>query len=884
MKAVVMAGGEGSRLRPLTVGRPKPMVPIVNKNALAHILDLLKSHGITEVIITLRYMAAAIQDFFGDGSNFGMHIEYSVEETPLGTAGSVKHAAQLLDDTFLVISGDAVVDFDLQAIIDSHKERNAAATLTLYRVPNPLEYGVIVTDDAGHITQFLEKPSWSEVFSDTVNTGLYVLEPEVLALIPETGSYDFSNDLFPQMLAEQMPLFGYVAEGYWCDVGTFSEYMRANADMLLGKVRLSQPIGTHIGGGIWVGRDVEIAPSAQLYGPIYLGNEVKIKGDVVIHGPAVIRDYTIVDNFTRIERSVMWRNTYVGESCELRGAIFCRQCSIKSKVAVYEGVVVGDHCVLDEGCVIHPNVKLWPRKMVEPGATVRESIIWGSQGRRALFSQFGVTGLVNVDLTPEYAAKLGAALGATLPRNSYVAINRDAHRSSRMLKRALISGLPGAGINVWDLGMVPVPVARYFVRNTPQTMAGIHVRLSPFDQRVVDIRFMDAQGMNQSKNNERTIESIFFREDFRRAYLDELGVIEYARQPKERYNEAFLTSVEAARIRDRKFKIVVDYSHGSTADTLADILNKLNVDVVPLNARMDESKLSVLMDDFQAHLRQMGAIVKAVGADLGVMLDVAGEKIFLVDEQGTILTDLQTAALVMELALFRHPDRSVAVPLRLPTSFKIIADWHNGRLIRTKSDLHNLMLTADSENVLLALDGTGNFIFPDFQPSVDGMMATVRLLEYLAYRDLSISHVVNYLPRSHVAQDRVACGWEDKGRVMRLLNRHFADQDIDTTDGIHLPLGEANWVHISPNPERPFFEISAEAEDLAHAEELVAEHLALIQSIIQQNTVDELIEASNGAGGPAADKAAPDTDTDSDVDSDSDTSSGLDAESEPVNA
>lgn len=836
MKAVVMAGGEGSRLRPLTIGRPKPMVPIVNKNALAHIFDLLKHHGITEVIVTLRYRAAAIQDFFGDGANLGMSIEYSVEEVPLGTAGSVKHAAALLDDTFLVISGDAVTDFDLKAIIDAHKARQAQATLTLYRVADPLEFGVIVIDDENRVTNFLEKPSWGEVFSDTVNTGIYVLEPDVLAMIPDDRPYDFSTELFPRMLADKMAMFGYVAEGYWCDVGTFSEYMRANADMLLGKVKLSQPLGTHIGGNIWVGTDVEIAPSAQLFGPIYLGNEVKIKGDVVIHGPAVIRDYTIVDNFTHIERVIMWRNTYVGESCELRGAIFCRQCSIKSKVSVFEGVVVGDQCVLDEGCMIHPNVKLWPGKMVEPGATVRESIIWGSQGRRALFSQYGVTGLVNVDLTPEYAAKLGAALGAKLPRGSYVAINRDAHRSSRMLKRAMISGLPGAGINVWDLGMVPVPVARYFVRRDPRTMAGVHVRLSPFDQRVVDIRFMDSEGMNQSTAAERAIESVFFREDFRRAYLNDLGVIEYARQPKEIYTDDFVTKVDAPLIRQRDFKVVVDYSHGSTADVLAEILNKLGVEVVPLNARMDESRLAVLIDDFQAHLRQLGAIVTAVDADLGIMLDVAGEKLFLVDERGIILDDLQTAALIMELALYRHPGRSVVVPTRLPAAFKTIADWHKSPLIRTKNNLHNLMQAANNDSVLLALDGTGNFIFPDFQPAVDGMMAAVRLLEYLAHREMTLSHVVDYLPRSHVAHDRVACGWEDKGRVMRLLNHRYADANIDVTDGIKIILSEHEWLHISPNPERPFFEVIAEAEDDAKAKEILQEYVVVIRDLVSQES------------------------------------------------
>ncbi|MCB0082559.1 MAG: NDP-sugar synthase, partial [Caldilineaceae bacterium] len=388
MHAVVMAGGEGSRLRPLTVGRPKPMAPIVNKPVIGHAFDLLKSHEISDAVVTLRYLASVIQDFFQDGSSVGMNLAYAVEESPLGTAGSVKYGARHIDDTFLVISGDALTDFDLRKIVQFHKAKGAMATITLARVPDPLEYGVIVTDEEGHVLQFLEKPGWAEVISDTVNTGIYVLEPEVLDLIPDKTNYDFSKQLFPLMLQQQMPIYGCIADGYWCDVGTIEEYRRANADILNGRVELPNPIGEHIGGGVWVGEDVEISPSAQLFGPIYLGNHVKIKGDVFINGPSVIRDYTVVDNYTQIERSIVWRNCYIGESCDLRGVVISRQCSIKSHVVGMEGVVIGDNCGLGEGCVISPNVKLWPRKEIEPGAIVKESIIWGSQGRRGLFGRF----------------------------------------------------------------------------------------------------------------------------------------------------------------------------------------------------------------------------------------------------------------------------------------------------------------------------------------------------------------------------------------------------------------------------------------------------------------------------------------------------------------
>src|SRR5260221_12359071 len=264
MKVVLMAGGEGSRLRPLTIMRPKPMVPIVGRPVMEHILNLLKTHSITEVVVTVQYLASAIEDYFGDGSAFGMHIDYSREEVPLGTAGSVKNAEHLLTEPFLVISGDALTDFNLSDIIRFHHPHNAMATLTLAHVANPLEFGVIITDDGGHIRQFLEKPSWSEVFSDTINTGIYVLDPKIFSYFEKDKQFDFSQDLFPMMLAQGDPLYGYIADGYWCDVGSLAEYMKANSDVLQERVKAREP-GKDLGGGIWAEEVVEIAQGAQIF-------------------------------------------------------------------------------------------------------------------------------------------------------------------------------------------------------------------------------------------------------------------------------------------------------------------------------------------------------------------------------------------------------------------------------------------------------------------------------------------------------------------------------------------------------------------------------------------------------------------------------------------
>lgn len=829
MKAVVMAGGQGSRLRPLTLGRPKPMVPVVNKPVLGHILELIRRHGISEVIVTVQYRPESLEDYFGDGQHLGLNVTYVVEEVPLGTAGSVKNAQKYLNEPFLVISGDALTDFDLGKIIAFHQAKGAAATLALCRVPNPLEYGVIITDAEGRIIRFLEKPGWGEVISDRVNTGIYVLQPEVLDLIPGGEPCDWSQQVFPRLLQQGAPLFGVVAEGYWCDIGNHEEYLRACHDVLLGRVQVGE-LGHHIGGNIWTGGDVEIAPDAQLYGPIYLGNEVKIKGGVIIHGPTVVRDNTIVDNRAYVERSMIWRNSYIGEAAELHGAIIGRQCSIKAKTTIFEGVVIGDNCVVGERAVIHANVKLWPGKEVEPGATVKSSIIWGRQGRKVLFGRFGVTGVVNVDLTPEFAAKLGAAFAATLPKGSLVVINRDPHRSPRMLKRALISGLPSGGVNVWDTRTMPIPVARYYTRVTG-AVAGVHVRLSPHDQRVVDIRFIDGNGLNLNKGAERNIERAFFSEDFRRAYMDDIGTIEYAPQVIERYTEGFMASLNTEAIRQRRFKIVVDYAYAPNALVLPSLLSALNVDVVPLNANLDESKMSVSREEFEAGLEQLSKIVSVLGTDLGVRLDVGGEKIFLVDEKGQRLPDAVACAVMADLALRAAGGGLLAVPVDQSLVFEQIASRHGGQVIRTRVDAQALMKACTRHDIVMAGDGTGSFIFPSFHPAMDGLMALARLLEFLATQQRRLSEVVAGLPPFFLASGQVSCPWEAKGTVMRLLVEQAQGLRSEAIDGLKIWLADQSWVLIRPDPDRPLFHVAAEADSAVQAEELVSQYRRVVEEL-----------------------------------------------------
>ena len=816
-----MAGGEGSRLRPLTINRPKPMVPIVNKPCLGHIFELLKRHGIEDSFVTLQYLASIIQDSYGDGGGIGMRLRYSVEETPLGTGGSVRQLAAELEGTFLVISGDALTDIDLSKVIAFHRERGAAVTLTLVHVPNPLEYGVVITNPDGRITKFLEKPSWGEVFSDTINTGIYVIEPRVLERFDVGEVFDFSKDLFPRLLADGEPLFGYVADGYWTDVGSIQEYARANADLLRGRVRVDA-LGKELMPGVWTAGEVDINESARITGPVFLGEGVKIGPHVEIIGPTVLRDYVSVDVGAIVDSSIVWRNSYIGERSELHGAIVGRQCALKSRVVLEEGSVVGDHSVIGEHARVRAQVKIWPDKQIESGAVVGASLIWGAQGRRALFGRFGVTGIVNIDLTPEFVARLGAAYASTLAQGATITMNRDQHRSSRMLKRGLMSGIVSAGVHVADVLQAPLPIGRFHTRRIGAA-GGVHVRVSPFDARVCDVKFFDRQALDMDKTQERKVETIFFREDLRRVSYEDVGRIYESPRVGAAYSDAFLAEVARRReLAEAKPKIVVNYSHGTASQFLPQLLNALDIDVVAVNGIVSENIGSRSFEEFEQEQRELAVLVPALGAQLGVIIDQGGEKIFVVDDRGRIVNDMHFLTAFIDLTVRLAPG-VVAVPVYAPSSIEQIVAANGGRVQRVRASAEAQMSLAAREHPLLVGDGVGGFIFPRFHPSFDGLYATVRLLELLIGAKRTLSEVIDATPPVHVARLQVDCPWEEKGRVMRMLAQDPETERTRQVDGVkHQRDGE--WVLVLPDADRPLFNVYAEANDDDRAWTLVQEY------------------------------------------------------------
>ena len=646
MKAVIMAGGEGTRLRPQTSNLPKPMLPLVGRPMMEHIVSLLRRHGITDIVVTVAFLPNAIRSYFGDGSELGVRMAYATEESPLGTAGSVRNAREQLTERFLVISGDVLTDIDLTSVIAFHEKNEALATIALCAVENPLEFGIVITREDGTIERFLEKPGWGQVFSDTINTGIYVLEPGIFDLIPEGRAVDFSSEVFPVALEAGDPLYGYVADGYWEDVGTTGAYLKAHEDILDGKVQVDVS-GFELRPGVWVGKGSSIDPSVRIDSPSFIGENCTIDADVVLGAYTTIGANTQVAERAELQRSVIGENSYVGPAVRVEGAVLGRSCDLRVGARVEPGAVVGEGGLIGAHAEVRSDVKVYPGKVVEAGAQVNASIVWESGGSRSLFGPGGVQGIANVDISPELAVRLAKAWASGFEKGSYITASRDTSRVARVLKRALMVGCNSVGVNVTDLELATVPVTRHHVRRRGNR-AGLTVRLSPDDPQQVVIGFFDDRGIDLSENDRRRVERMYHREEFRRVTAGEIGDIDFSPRTIELYTADVVEALDLRRDVGREVKLVLDLSYGAASFVMPNLLSKVHADVLSINPYTQTPGM-ISVDRILSEARVADA-VRGSGADLGAVIDAGGERLTLIDGTGRVLTDDEAVVVFIELS------------------------------------------------------------------------------------------------------------------------------------------------------------------------------------------------------------------------------------------
>ena len=832
MRAVLMAGGSGTRLRPLTCDLPKPMVPVLNRPIAEHTVNLLKRHHITEIIATLFYLPDVMRDYFQDGKDFGVQMTYAVEEEqPLGTAGCVKNVEELLDDTFIVISGDSITDFDLNQAIAFHQEKGSKATIVLTRVPNPLEFGVVITDKSDRIVRFLEKPTTSEIFSDTVNTGIYILEPSVLDYLPPDCEKDFSNDLFPLLLAREEPMYGYVAEGYWCDVGHLNAYREAQYDALAGKVHLecSYPERTQ---GIRIGSNTAVAPSAKLYPPILIGDNCRVGPRAVLEAGTVIGDNVTIGSDADLKRPIIWNGAVIGDDAHLRACVIARGTRADRRAHVLEGAVIGALSTIGEEAQVSPGVRVWPSKIIESGAALNINLIWGHTAQRNLFGQRGVAGLANVDITPEFAVKLGAAYGSTLKPDTYVTVSRDQRRISRMVARALIAGLMSVGINIQNLESVAIPIARN-VLPTLNVAGGVHVRLHPQRPDYILIEFFDSNGIALGKSKEKKIEGAYFKEDLRRSQIHEIGTVIKPSSVIDLYTTAFEKNLNVGSIRNSKSKVVVDYAYAVSGAVLPQLLGKFGCDAVVLNASLNPTPPS--MEERDQMLSQLGQVVQALQATFGVQVSANGEQLVLVDEVGSPIRGEPLTALMTHIILTANPRGTVVIPVHASGAIEEIARRHDGRVIRTKANPTALMEACYTQkNVVLGGSGDMGFIFPQMHPGFDAMFCIAKLIEMLLIQERALGQIWQELPRIAHRSQTMRCPRTIKGALMRYLVETHPAETLELVDGVKIiDHSRQNWVLILPDASEPLVHIFANSEDRIWVDKQLQAYRQKVQLFIE---------------------------------------------------
>ena len=359
MKAVLLVGGEGTRLRPLTCNTVKAMVPIVNRPFFEHLLDYLSSHDVDDIVVTLCYLPDRIESRFGNGSDWGVKLAYVMEETPLGTAGAVKNAEPHLDGTFFVFNGDIITNIDLRAMLSFHRQRKAQATIALTPVENPSAYGVVETGADGRVKRFIEKPPPGQAPTNLINAGIYILEPAVLRGVSPGVRCMFEHHLFPSLLSEGAAVYAYPTADYWIDIGTPEKYRQVQYDLLVGTCASSLPHKNRGSEKVHSTR-TSVHPSALVEGPVAFGDNCSIGAGACIKGPAVLGDGCIISDGATIDKAIIWRNVLVGKGASIRESVIGDNCSVGDHSIIESGSVVGDNVVISEGSHLQASQKVWP--------------------------------------------------------------------------------------------------------------------------------------------------------------------------------------------------------------------------------------------------------------------------------------------------------------------------------------------------------------------------------------------------------------------------------------------------------------------------------------------------------------------------------------------
>ena len=692
MKAVVLAGGEGSRLRPLTCTIPKPMARIFGKPIIEYIFEMLYRSGVTNASVTLGYLPHIIENEY-ENRYKKLNLKFFREDTPLGTAGSVKMAASGFNEPFFVVSGDAMCNFDLSKMMAYHKASGAKITIVATAQKDPREFGVVRVDRENRVLGFIEKPSWSQAVSNLANTGVYIINPECLELIPNGKSYDFARDLFPMMLERDMPIFCYNTDDYWCDVGSIASYMECQKDIF--EKRMSC-FSAETAEGIYAADKIPHG-DYSINPPVYIGKNVEI-GDGAVIGPyAVIDDNNYIGKNSKIRYSTVLENCCVADNVSLTGALICSGAAVKRNAEMFENSVAGSGSVIGMDSVVKQNVLVWPGKVIGKEANVSRNVKYGNV-RAEIISDNGVSDECGRRLDAETCVKLGMAVGST-QMGKKCGIATDSTKFSKVLKMALISGVLGSGGAVWDFGECFEAQLNYLIN-----FCDLSVGLFVHGGEKKGVRICGEKGLPISRSIERSIESFMAKEEFHESEEAEL---------KEVFDMSGVTRI----YKQELFKQAPCGLGGVSVNVCSD------------NAAVQNLVSSVLT--------KLGC---NLNGECVIRIDDSGMKAFASVNGEVYDHDKLIAACCLDELKKGH---DIAVPYEAPAYIDTLAESFGKkvyRYLRTSADNSDFQARRLAAKQVFA---------------VDGVFLAVRLLSILKERECRLEDLIGELPEKYVVKKTV---------------------------------------------------------------------------------------------------------------------------------
>lgn len=697
IKACIMAGGKGTRLQPLTTSMPKPLAPLLGKPIVFYILELLQKHRMREAVMTLGFQGEMLKETVSQSKYANeMEITFSFEEKPLGTAGGVKHAMGNYEGDFLVISGDAMCDFDLSKAIEFHRLNESVATIIVKQVADPREYGLVNCNMLGKIEGFVEKPSYKNCSSDLASTGIYILNSRVLSMIPEGKAVDFAKDVFPKMLKQGYPMYAYEDKGYWCDIGDLKSYAQCQKDMLYGAVQCELDVNDYH--GILCKKKPNF-PGVTIHPPVYIGENVTIGRQSVIGKGSVICNQVTIGEDATIQESILLSDTQIGDRAILEGAICCQNSKIERDCILHEGSVIGSSGVVKAGAVIEDGVKVWSNKTIPEGLRLREDLQVGV-AKEITIDEDGVIGQANVMITPNLCMKLGSGL-ASLKENAVVGIAHNDHPSSVMFYHAIISGVLAAGGTVWLFGNC-IETQFHFCMQKTMVDYGVYID----GGTVSSIKLLEKGAMPTSRPVERALESAMNRGEYKRAMATQMGSVVDMQSVRELY------AVELIRM----------------AGT--------SLDGIGVNVKSSNMRIRQLMEDT---LVRLGC---TLGEGISISIPANGTTVSFSYESKQYLFHERVLALICLSEFMRG--ESVAVPNTAPMVIDKLAEMHGQTVYR-----YNDCPCNDEDQHARQIAIGKPFLR-------DGLMMAVKLLAFMKTKNLSYDELVKLIPEFSVSSRLVS--------------------------------------------------------------------------------------------------------------------------------